>query len=148
MEIGGIKLPADYLKIPERINVAAVTVDRQVAAGHGDRVAFYYEDQRITYRELQRRVNQCGNALLRLGIRRGDRFFIRAPNSPEYVIAVLAGFKIGAVPSPPTPSSAPGSWSTSSTTAARWPPSPRRRPRATRLHPQLATSPPIQKSVR
>ncbi len=100
MEIGGIKLPATYMQIPERINIAAVTVDRQVAAGHGDRVAFYFEGQRITYRELQRRVNQCGNALLRLGVRRGDRFFIRAPNSPEYVAVALAGFKIGAVPIP------------------------------------------------
>ncbi len=100
MEREGLTLPADYLKIPERINIAAVTVDRQVAAGNGDRVAFYYGDQRTTYRELQRRVNQCGNALLRLGVRRGDRFFIRAPNSPEYVIAALAGFKIGAVPIP------------------------------------------------
>lgn len=100
MEIGEIRLPPDYLKIPERINIAAITVDRQVAAGHGDRVAFYYEDQRITYRELHRRVNQCGNALRRLGVRRGDRFFIRAPNSPEYVIVALAGFKIGAVPIP------------------------------------------------
>src|SRR3990172_608505 len=95
-----LAFPPDYLKVPERINMAAVTVDRQVAAGHGDRAAIYYEDQRITYRELQRRVNQCGNALLRLGVRRGDRFFIRATNSPEYVTAVLAGFKIGAVPIP------------------------------------------------
>ncbi len=100
MVTGDLKLPANYLKIPDRINIAAVTLDKQVAAGHGERVAFYYEDQRITYRELQRRVNQCGNALLRLGVRRGDRFFIRAPNSPEYVIAALAGFKIGAVPIP------------------------------------------------
>jgi len=95
-----LTFPPDYLKIPERINMAAITVDRQVAAGHGDRAAIYYEDQRITYRDLQRRVNQCGNALLRLGVRRGDRFFIRATNSPEYVTAVLAGFKIGAVPIP------------------------------------------------
>lgn len=93
-------LPPDYLKIPERINIAAVTVDRQVAGGHGDRVALHFEDRRITYRELQRRVNQCGNALARIGLKRGDRFFFRAPNSPEYMVAVLAGLKIGAVPIP------------------------------------------------
>jgi len=93
-------LPPDYLKIPERINIAAVTVDRHVAGGAGDRVALYCGDQKITYQELQRRVNQCGNALARLGVKRGDRFFFRAPNSPEYMVAVLAGLKIGAVPIP------------------------------------------------
>jgi benzoate-CoA ligase family protein len=93
-------LPADYLSVPDRLNVAAATVDRQVARGAGDRVAFYCGDQRITYRELQRRVNQCGNALSRIGIGQGDRFFIRSQNRPEYVITALAGFKIGAVPIP------------------------------------------------
>jgi acetyl-CoA synthetase len=93
-------LPADYLSVPERINIAAATVDRRVAHGAGDRVAFYFGDERLTYRELQRRVNQCGNALARIGIGRGDRFFIRSHNRPEYVITALAGFKIGAVPIP------------------------------------------------
>ena len=93
-------LPADYLSIPDRINIAATTVDRQVARGAGDRVAFYVGDRTITYGDLQRRVNQCGNALGRLGIERGDRFFIRSANRLEYVITALAGFKIGAVPIP------------------------------------------------
>jgi benzoate-CoA ligase family protein len=94
------EVPANYLTIPDRINIAAVTVDRQVASGAGDRVAFFYGDESITYRELQRRVNQCGNALGRIGVGRGDRFILRSHNRPEYVIAALAGFKIGAVPIP------------------------------------------------
>jgi benzoate-CoA ligase family protein len=93
-------LPADYLRIPDRVNIAAITVDRQVAGGAGDRVAFFYGDESITYRELQRRVNRCGNALGRIGVGRGDRFLIRAHNCPEYAIAALAGLKIGAVPMP------------------------------------------------
>lgn len=94
------RLPADYLTIADRVNIAAVTVDRQVARGAGDRVAFYFGEQKVTYRELQRRVNQCGNALSRIGVGRGDRVFFRSHNRPEYVIAALAGFKIGAVPIP------------------------------------------------
>ncbi len=93
-------LPAEYLSIPARINITGVIVDRQVARGAGDRVAFYFGDQKITYGELQRRVNQCGNALSRIGVERGDRFFIRSQNRPEYVVTALAGFKIGAVPIP------------------------------------------------
>jgi len=91
---------AEYPKIADRINIATLTVDRQVAAGRGDRVAIYFEGRRITYRELQRRVDQCGRALLRAGVGRGDRFFLRAPNSPEYLVTALAGLKIGAVPIP------------------------------------------------
>lgn len=93
-------LPPDYLSVPDRLNIASATVDRQVARGAGDRVAFYFGDQKITYRELQRRVNQCGNALGRIGVGRGDRFFIRSHNRLEYVVVALAGFKIGAVPIP------------------------------------------------
>ena len=100
MTQGMAGLPPDYLAIPERLNIAAATVDRQVARGAGDRVAFHYGSEAITYRELQRRVNQCGNALGRIGITRGDRFFIRSRNRPEYAVAALAGFKIGAVPIP------------------------------------------------
>ncbi|MBI2207167.1 MAG: acyl-CoA synthetase [Candidatus Rokubacteria bacterium] len=95
-----LALPPDYLRIPDRLNVASVTVDRHVAAGRGDRVALLGDAGAVTYRELQRRVNRCGNALARMGIGRGDRFFLRAPNSPEYLVTVLAGLKIGAVPIP------------------------------------------------
>ena len=94
------RLPADYMRIPDRLNLADATLDRQVRAGHGDRVAIYYGDDRITYRELQRRANQFGNALARLGIGRGDRFLIRARNCPEYAVAFLGGIKAGAVPIP------------------------------------------------
>lgn len=89
-----------YPSIPSRINMAALTVDRNVREGRGEQIALYYEDQRFTYQELERRVNACGNMLLQLGVRQGDRFLIRSHNRPEYVFALLAGMKIGAVPVP------------------------------------------------
>lgn len=90
----------DSLVIPERLNISELTLDRHVEAGHGDRTALIIGDDRLTYAELQRKVNACGNALLDLGIGRGDRFVIRSNNRPEYIISFLAGMKIGSVPIP------------------------------------------------
>jgi len=90
----------EYPPIPERLNMTALVLDEHVARGRGNQPAFYFADQVFGYRQLQERVNACGNGLARLGIGRGDHFLIRSLNRPEYVVAFLAGMKIGAVPIP------------------------------------------------
>ena len=76
-------------------------LDRHVAAGRGDKVAFHWEgepgDQRtITYAELLDEVQRFANALKSLGVRRGDRVNIYLPMIPEAVAAMLACTRIGA----------------------------------------------------
>jgi acetyl-CoA synthetase len=83
------------------LNVAYNCVDRHVEAGNGDRVAIHFEgepgDSRaITYAELQREVSQAANALLALGVIKGDRVAIYLPMIPEAVVAMLACARIGA----------------------------------------------------
>ena len=51
----------------------------------------------ITYAELPSLVDRAAASLARLGIAKGDVCAIFAPNSPEYVIAVLAIARLGAV---------------------------------------------------
>jgi len=85
-----------------RLNVAANCVDRHVAAGRGNKVALHFEgepgDRRsITYAELQREVAKAANALLALGITKGDRVVIYLPVIPETVIITLAVARIGAI---------------------------------------------------
>jgi len=85
-----------------RLNVAYNCVDRHVAAGRGDKVALHFEgepgDRRtITYADLQREVSRAANALLDLGISKGDRVVIYLPVIPETVIITLAVARIGAV---------------------------------------------------
>lgn len=85
-----------------RLNVAYNCVDRHVAAGRGDKVALHFEgepgDRRtITYAELQREVAKAANALLELGIGKGDRVVIYLPVIPETVIITLAVARIGAI---------------------------------------------------
>ncbi|RLM88525.1 benzoate-CoA ligase family protein [Halobellus sp. Atlit-38R] len=88
------------LHYPEEINVAEQLVDRHVEEGRGDNVAIRFEDQEITYTELQERVNRLGNAFLDQGVEPGDRVVVRFTNRPEAVISCLAAQKVGAVALP------------------------------------------------
>ncbi|MES9536909.1 MULTISPECIES: acetate--CoA ligase [unclassified Actinomadura] len=83
------------------LNVAYNCVDRHVEAGRGDKVAYHWEgepgDSRtLTYADLQREVNRAANALLELGVRKGDRVAIYLPMIPELPISMLACARIGA----------------------------------------------------
>ncbi len=54
----------------------------------------------FTYRELNEKVNSMANALRALGIEKGDRVSIYLPNIPEFIIALFANSKIGAISVP------------------------------------------------
>ena len=84
-----------------RMNVAVNCVDRHVAAGNGDRVAFYWEGEpgdtrTITYAQLKDDVCRAANALTELGIGVGDRVAIYLPMIPEAIVAMLACARLGA----------------------------------------------------
>jgi len=85
-----------------RLNVAVNCVDRHVAAGRGDKVAFHFEGEpgdtrTITYADLLADVCRAANALLSLGVRAGDRVAVYLPMIPEAVVTMLACARIGAV---------------------------------------------------
>jgi acetyl-CoA synthetase len=85
-----------------KTNVSYNCLDAHVAAGRGDRVAFFWEgepgDQRtITYQELLADVSRFASALHKLGIRKGDRVSIYMPMVPELPVAMLACARIGAI---------------------------------------------------
>jgi acetyl-CoA synthetase len=83
-----------------RLNVSANCLDRHIAAGRGDRVAYYWEgepgDTRIiTYADLHRDVCKFANVLKSLGLETGDRVAIYMPMIPELPVAMLACTRIG-----------------------------------------------------
>ena len=88
------------LDVPQKLNMARVMVDYWAEHGRANDVAVYYLDQKITYGELKDLSDRFAMALHKLGMVKGDRFVIRTPNQPEYMIAFLGGQKIGAVPIP------------------------------------------------
>ena len=85
------------LNYPDKLNLADVLLDKN-ASERGDKIAIYYEDQRITYRELRSMANRFANALRELGIEKNDRIMTRAPNCPEYIVWIFAMWRIGAIP--------------------------------------------------
>lgn len=54
-------------------------------------------ERKFTYYELYREVNKFANALLKLGVKKGDRVGIYLPMIPEAIIAMLASARIGAI---------------------------------------------------
>src|SRR5262245_59564923 len=69
------------------------------AARYGQRAALIEagSGRTITYAELPALVDRAAASLARLGIAKGDVCAIFAPNAPEYVIALLAVARLGAV---------------------------------------------------
>jgi acetyl-CoA synthetase len=84
------------------LNASVNCLDRHVAAGKGDKVAFHWEGEpegdtrSITYAELKDEVCKAANALTELGVSTGDRVAIYMPMIPETAIAMLACARIGA----------------------------------------------------
>ncbi|HEV2107234.1 MAG TPA: acetate--CoA ligase [Thermomicrobiales bacterium] len=84
-----------------QLNVSVNCLDRHVAAGRGDKVAYYWEGEpgdrkQVTYAQLLTEVGKCANALKALGVTRGDRVAIYMPMILELPIAMLACARIGA----------------------------------------------------
>jgi acetyl-CoA synthetase len=85
-----------------RLNVSANCLDRHVAAGRGDRVAYHWrgeegEERDVTYAELLADVQRFANALREHGIEKGDVVGIYLPMIPQVAVAMLACARIGAV---------------------------------------------------
>ncbi len=70
----------------------------------GDKTAIIDADRRITFSELQEKVVNLASALTSLGIEKGDRVAIFAPNCQEYVISFYAISWTGAVVTTLSPS--------------------------------------------
>ena len=83
-----------------KLNLSTNCLDRHVAAGHGDRIAYFWEGEpgdtrRVTYAELLDEVSRFANVLKGLGLERGDRIAIYLPMILELPIAMLACTRIG-----------------------------------------------------
>jgi acetyl-CoA synthetase len=83
------------------LNASYNCLDRHVAAGRGDRVAYHWHgeegaERTITYADLLHDVQRFASVLLELGVTKGDVVGIYLPMIPEVVVAMLACARIGA----------------------------------------------------
>ncbi len=95
------QLPYAKWFVGGKLNVSVNCLDRHVASGNGDKVAYYWEgepgDSRtLTYTQLLEETCRMANALRSLGVKKGDKVAIYMPMIPELPIAMLACARIGA----------------------------------------------------
>ena len=82
------ELPFAKWFVGGKLNVCHNAVDRHVAAGRGDKVAYHWEGEpgdtrTITYADLHADVQRFANVLKGLGVAKGDRICIYMPMVPE-----------------------------------------------------------------
>jgi acetyl-CoA synthetase len=85
-----------------KLNLSYNAVDRHVLGNRRNKAAYIYVNEKgtekiVTYQGLFKRVNAFSQALLDLGIRRGDRIAIYMPMIIEEAVAMLSAARIGAV---------------------------------------------------
>jgi 2-aminobenzoate-CoA ligase len=86
------------LAYPARLNAAAELLDRTIAQGRGENVAFYCADGAWRYRDLAAVTNRIAHVLVDdLGFVPGNRVLLRGLNSPVLAAIWLAVLKAGGV---------------------------------------------------
>jgi acetyl-CoA synthetase len=84
-------------KIPARYNASAMLFDN-LARGNGARIAVRGPLGTLTYAELCALANRAGNALLSLGLRRGERVLLVLDDTPMYPVFFFGAIRAGLVP--------------------------------------------------
>ena len=93
-------------RVPEHFNIAEACCARWAAAPQaGERIAVYCDGPGLdpgtrSYAELQQSANRLSNALLVLGVERGDRVAIVMPQCFETAVVYMAVLQMGAVAMP------------------------------------------------
>lgn len=89
---------------PERVphtldtpEIPAWQILTDTASAYADRIACHYYDQQLTYAEMSDQAHRAAEALVRLGVKPGDRVGILMPNIPEYPIALNGIWMAGGV---------------------------------------------------
>lgn len=84
-------------------NISYSALDYKIARGHGNRVAFIYENGETgertatTYSQLHHLVEKYASALRGMGVKKGDRILIYMPTRIESAALMLAAARIGAI---------------------------------------------------
>jgi len=69
----------------------------EAVARYGEKAAIVSGDQRLSYTRLDEASSRMANALIEMGVDKGDRVAILLTNSPEFVVTFLGVIKIGAI---------------------------------------------------
>ena len=91
------------MELPERYNVGADLLDRNLSAGRANKLAIASAAKDVTYGELHKLACGAANQLYDLGVRREERVLIVGYDGAGWVAAFLGAIRMGAVPVPVNP---------------------------------------------
>jgi benzoate-CoA ligase len=86
------------ITIPRQYNAAHDLIERNLAAGRADKVAYIDDGGRYTYGELAKRVDRAANALTGLGLEMEDRIMLAHLDTIDFPSVFLGAIKAGIVP--------------------------------------------------
>src|SRR3954470_16477992 len=93
-------VPATLAPYPDKTLVDYVS---EHARSSPNRPALLFKGATVTYGELDRLSDACAAGLASLGIKRGDRVGLLLPNCPQFFIAQIGAWKLGAIVAPLNP---------------------------------------------
>src|SRR2546425_916 len=88
---------------PQRFNIGAELIERNLRAGRGDAPAILSGGKILSYRDLEALTDRLAAAFLRAGVEPEQRVLFVLPDSPELAAGYLAAMKMGAVAVPCNP---------------------------------------------
>ncbi len=87
-------------QVPQHIDYEVVPLQEilnKTAKNYPKKTAIVYDGRKISYAELKMFSNQFANALVKLGMEKGDRMAVLLPNNPQFIIAYFGALIAGAV---------------------------------------------------
>jgi long-chain acyl-CoA synthetase len=87
----------DYPKVPLQ------EILQKTAIAYPEIIAMVYDKHETSYAQLEKFSNQFANALIQLGVEKGDRVALFLPNIPQFIIAYFGALKAGATATPISP---------------------------------------------
>src|SRR5690348_7263065 len=100
MTADGSAAPAPRVTIPRDFNAAVDLLDRNLAAGRGNKLAFVDDRASLTYAQLAERVDRAASALRRLGLQPEQRAMLCLLDTVDFPAVFLGAIKAGIVPVP------------------------------------------------
>ena len=86
--------------VGEHLNIASFFVDRNLAAGRGDRTAFRFAGRSITYAAVADQASRAAGALAEVGVEIEQRVLLALDDSPAFAAAFWGAARLGAVSVP------------------------------------------------
>lgn len=84
-------------------NAVSYYMDRHLQEGRGDKIAFYYQEEALTYAELYELSGRAANVFDRAGVSYENRVALILPDCTSFVAAFFGLLRLGAVPVPLSP---------------------------------------------